>query len=108
MGRDSECVKEWIKQVRTAYPDMQWQADDIFASGGKVTLLWSWTGTNTGPLPAPPGGEALPATGKSVSNSGFAVLHTVDGMMTESWGYFDMAALQLQLGYTITPPEPAA
>jgi len=100
-----DAVKEWIKEVRTAFPDFQWRVDDIFASGDKVTMLWSWTGTNTGPLQGPPDGEALPATGKTVNLSGVTVLHTVDGMIAESWGYSDTAALQLQLGYTITPPE---
>jgi steroid delta-isomerase-like uncharacterized protein len=99
-----DAVKEWIRAVHVAFPDMQWRADDIFAAGDRVVLLWSWNGTHLGPLPGPPDVDPLPATGNSVGNSGVAILYLVDGKVTETWSYFDMAFQQQQLGYTITPP----
>jgi steroid delta-isomerase-like uncharacterized protein len=100
-----EAVKDWITAVRTGYPDFHWTIDDVIVAGDKMTLLWSWTGTNTGPSPGGPDVEPLPATGKTVSNSGVAVIHLVDGKINESWSFYDMASQQLQLGFTITPPE---
>jgi steroid delta-isomerase-like uncharacterized protein len=100
-------VKDWIRSVRAAYPDIDYAIDDMFVSGDRVTLLWSWTGTNSGPLVPSPLYPDTPPTGKSVSLSGVAVLRLADGKVAESWSYYDMAGLLLQLGFTITPPAQA-
>ena len=63
--------------------------------------LWTFTGTNTGP------GE-MPPTGKSVKLSGATRLRYQDGKTVEELEYFDAGDWQKQLGYTLTPPKPAA
>jgi len=103
-----ESYKEWMRSIRAAFPDMDWRIDDILAAGNKVAALWSWSGTHTGTLPASPLYAELPATGETVSSSGVAVFHLVDGMISESWSYSDMLAPLQQLGFTITPPAEAS
>jgi len=103
-----EAYKGWIESARTVYPDFHLMIDEMFVAGDRVTLRWSWTGTNTGPLPWGAAAEPLPATGKAVSNSGVAVYHMVDGKIAESWSYSDMAGVQQQLGFTIMPPAEAS
>jgi steroid delta-isomerase-like uncharacterized protein len=100
-----EAIKEWTLSVRAAFPDIAWRVDDIFAAGDRVTGLWSWTGTNMGPLPASPLYPEIPPTGKTVKISGVVILRVSDGKIAESWSYYDMASTLLQLGFTLEPPN---
>ena len=91
--------KDNVTLVRTAYPDFNVTADELFVKDDRVVLRWTVTGTNTGPR-----GDQ-PATGKRIQFSGVVINRVVDGKIVEEWVYFNMAAILKQLGYTFNPPS---
>ena len=91
--------KDNVIWVRTAYPDFNATADDLFVKDDLVVLRWTVTGTQTGPR-----GD-LPATGKRVQFSGINIDRIKDGKIVEEWVYFNMADVLKQLGYTFNPPS---
>jgi steroid delta-isomerase-like uncharacterized protein len=94
-----DAYKENVISIRTGFPDFKVTLNELIITGDKGVVRWTMTGTNTGPF-----GE-LPPTGKKMSVSGVDISHVVDGKISEVWQYYNQAALLIQLGYTITPPE---
>jgi predicted ester cyclase len=97
--------------IKTAFPDFQWTIDDRFADGDKVAVRMTARGTNTGPLVGLPAfghfDQPLPPTSKVVLVTGIYIF-TVSGGKIVSLAYeIDQVGLLQQLGWTLTPPEPA-
>jgi len=86
--------KDNVTRVRTAYPDFNVTADELFVKDDLVVLRWTVTGTHTGFR------SDLPATGKRILFSGININRVIDGKIVEEWVYFNMAAPLKQLGYT--------
>lgn len=74
-----------------AFPDIHFTYEDRFASGHKVAIRWSLTGTHKGDL-----GD-IPATGKKVKMIGLSIHYIKDGKFIESWDYGDLMGLMQQL-----------
>lgn len=96
-------LKTLMTDFRTAYPDGKVVMDESHYIDGQSFHLWTFTGTNTGPGPG-----AMTPTGKSVKVSGSTRMRHVDGKIVDEVVYFDALDMQTQLGYTLTPPAPAA
>lgn len=96
--RGIDGMKKVISGFRTAYPDLKLPSDEEIYAENKVTLRWSFTGTNTGP------GE-MPPTGKSVKIWGITILHFANGKVTEEIVAYNNQSFMEQLGYTMTPPS---
>jgi len=94
-----EAIKGYVTYMRTGFPDFNVTLDELIIAEDYSIGRWIVTGTNTGPI-----GDS-PPTGKKVKYSGIEVARIVDGKTVESWIYYNQAALFIQLGYTITPPE---
>ena len=94
-----EAIKEYVTYMRTGFPDLNVTLDELIIAEDHTIGRWIVTGTNTGPM-----GDS-PPTGKKVKYFGVEVARIVDGKMIETWIYYNQAALFIQLGYTITPPE---
>ena len=94
-----EAIKEYVTYMRTGFPDLNVTLDELIIAKDHSIGRWTVTGTNTGPT-----GDS-PPTGKKVKYNGIEVARIVDGKTVESWIYYNQAALFIQLGYTITPPE---
>ena len=94
-----EAIKGYVTLQRTAFPDLNVTLDELIIAEDHSIGRWTLTGTNTGPM-----GDS-PPTGKKVKYSGAEVTRIVDGKVIESWIYYNNAAILIQLGYTITPPE---
>ena len=94
-----EAIKGYVTLQRTAFPDLNVTLDELIIAEDHSIGRWTVTGTNTGPM-----GDS-PPTGKKVKYFGVEVARIVDGKMIETWIYYNQAALFIQLGYTITPPE---
>ena len=94
-----KAIKEYVTYMRTGFPDFNVTLDELIIAEDHTIGRWIVTGTNTGPM-----GDS-PPTGKKVKYSGIEVARIVDGKTVESWIYYNQAALFIQLGYTITPPE---
>jgi steroid delta-isomerase-like uncharacterized protein len=77
----------------TAFPDFQITVDDLLGDGDKVTLRWTYAGTNRGAL------ANIPATGKGVTVPGcIGVFKLSGGKVSEAHLCWDRYALHQQLG----------
>jgi steroid delta-isomerase-like uncharacterized protein len=91
-----------ISDAHTTYPDFNvTRGDELVLDGNHLVVTWTASGTNTGPLD-----DEMPATGKSVSVDGVAVLTlTDDGKVSQERTFFDLLGLYQQLGFTLQPPQ---
>ena len=92
-----EAVKQWGTSVRSAFPDFNAKIDETIIKGDRVIMLYTLTGTNTGPGQWPP-------TGKKIRIKGVSIIRIVDGKFAEELIYYNFAAVLRQLGFTFTPP----
>ena len=95
----ADALKEWVTSVRTSYPDFNNTLEELIIKGDKIVMRWTATGTHTGSR-----GD-LPPTGKQVRFSGVTVSRVVNGKMAETWVFYNQAAVLLQLGFELVPPE---
>jgi len=88
-----EGVLAFFRATRAAFPDMRMDAQDVFASGDKVTARVQLTGTHQGPF------MGMPATGKPVDIQLIDIMRLGDdGLCHEHWGVMDALAMMQQLG----------
>lgn len=78
-------LKQMIQMFRNVIPDRNFQIDEIFTVGNKITERYTWQGTHK-------------SIGKRVNVSGCVVYHLRDGKIVEAWNYEDMFGLYQQLG----------
>jgi hypothetical protein len=98
---DLATMKKVMTDFRTSYPDFKVVIDESHFMKELSFVLWTATGTNTGP-------GATPPTGKSIKVSGASLGRYQDGTMVEELAYFDALNMQQQLGFTPTPPASGA
>lgn len=93
--------------LRTAFPDLHYTVDDLFAAGDEVAIRWHWTGTHREPF------RAFPATGKPVSNTGMGIFRLKEGKIvaavleTDRLGFLEqIGAVPANVGRGPQPPAP--
>ena len=91
-----EGFKEFVKMMRTAFPDLSMTIEDQIAEGDKVATRETMRGTHKGDF------MGIAATGKQVTFTGMVIVHFQDGKEVEAWGSPDMLGLFQQLG--VVPP----
>ena len=86
--------------MREQTPDMHVEVEDVIASGNKVAIRSTMTGTDTnGFMPG------MAPTGKSFSMGAIDVITFDDaGMETEHYGVYDISGMMTQLGLMPAPP----
>ena len=99
-----DALKEYYSNNHKTFPDIHITFDEMIVKGDRIVVLWTFSGTNTGPLHTPSGD--IPATGKKVQFSGIAIDRVDEGKIVEEWVYFNVLQLLQQLGFTLTPPQP--
>jgi len=72
-----EALLEFIKNNSVSFPDFKLKIDDFYVKDNIIFSYWTITGTNTGQL------GKLPATGKTIKVSGFAVSKVKNGKIYE-------------------------
>ena len=93
-----EGTKQFFLMYIGAFPDLRFDADDIFSSGDKVVGRVTVTGTNTGDF------MGMPATGKSVNVQVIDIVRFGDdGLAHEHWGVADALGMMQQLGVIPMP-----
>ena len=85
-------VLDVIAKYRSAFPDLQINFDDIFSSEDKVTIRWSWSGTQNGQL------EDIAPTGKRVEGTGILIGRISEDKIEEAWINWDTLGMLEQLG----------
>jgi predicted ester cyclase len=76
----------------TAFPDLKFNINDIFAEGDRVAVRYTMVGTNQGSY------MGAQPTGKKISINGISIYRIAGGRLVESWGVFDRLSLMQQLG----------
>jgi steroid delta-isomerase-like uncharacterized protein len=88
-----EGVRQWFTIMRSAFPDMRMEVEDVVASGDKVAIRGRFTGTHEGEF------MGMPATGRSVDAQVIDICRFgADGKIAEHWGLFDELGMMGQLG----------
>jgi steroid delta-isomerase-like uncharacterized protein len=86
--------------MREMTPDMHIDIADVIASGNKVAMRSTMTGTDTTGMPG------MPPTGKPFSMGAIDVFTFDDeGMNTEHYGVYDILGMMMQLGHMPAPPQ---
>jgi len=95
-----EDFKSLVSANKTAYPDNKITIDELIISGNKAVVIFTSTGTNTGPL-----ANGEPATGKKIKWSGVTICYVVGGKISKEWVYYNTLPILTQFGYTLMPPQ---
>ena len=94
--------KEYVADVRAAYPDMKVAFDDSVIQGN-VSVIWGTiSGTNTGTSPS----TGAPPTGRPMDFTWCQVAHWQGDKVVKAWSYNDHLSMLMQLGI-VQLPEPA-
>ena len=95
-------LKEAIRQVHAATPDMSFSIEDAVESGDTIWVRVQARGTATGPFFGPPSGRPVEITVIDIAR-------VVDGRIVEHWGVPDRFALLAQTGVLdrLSPPRPS-
>jgi|SRR6516164_6414784 len=95
----SEGQRQRIAGFHTAFPDLHFTIEDLFAEGDRVTFRATLRGTHKGPFPYLQG---MAPTGKQVTVSVLDVVRVEEGKFAEQWGGPDSLDLLQQLGATFS------
>lgn len=96
-----EGVLEFFRMLRTAFPDLHMNVEDVIASGDKAVARLRTTGTHQGDF------MGVPATGKRVDVQVIDIMRFDDaGLVCEHWGLTDVMSMMQQLG--VVPADPPA
>ena len=91
-----EGLKEFVVDLRTAFPNVVFTIDDEVAEGDKVAIRWTCRGTHEAEF------GRIPATGKHVEFSALNIHRVVGGKIQEGWLKWDTLDYLQQLG--VIPP----
>ncbi|HEY3294942.1 MAG TPA: ester cyclase [bacterium] len=89
---NSEGLKNLIRMMHTAFPDLRVTVEDVWEMGDTVIGRITWTGTHTGPL-----GD-IPPTRKKVNVTGIDIVRFSGDKCVEHWGVTDRMSMMEQLG----------
>ena len=80
-------VKNYLRAVRTAFPDIWFTVADLIQEGDQVAARWSLKGTQSGTF------KDMPPTNQMVSVTGLTVFNFLNDLIVEMWVAFDPARL---------------
>lgn len=91
-GREE--LEGFIREMRTAFPDIHLTLDRMLATDNLVMTEWTVTGTHEEKF------NGIPPTGNTVEQQGMEKLRIADGKIHEASIYFDTQEMLTQLGAT--------
>jgi steroid delta-isomerase-like uncharacterized protein len=91
-GAGAQGYKDFFGEMRTAFPDLHIEVEQLVADDSNVSFAYTLTGTHQGELM----GHA--ATGRTVSVRGMQIGRFEDGLLVERWGSSDQLGMMQQLG----------
>jgi steroid delta-isomerase-like uncharacterized protein len=95
-----ESMRGLTKMLRTAFPDLHFEIEELIAEGATLAGRLTMSGTHQGPL------MGMPPTGRSMQQAHMHFVRFRDGLAVEQWAVRDDLAMMQQLG-VITPPGQA-
>ncbi|CAG4894866.1 ester cyclase [Paraburkholderia saeva] len=96
-GPGLEGLKDVLRGMRAAFPDMHWRIEEQLADADRVLTRFEWTGTHHGEF------LGVPATGRPVRVWGMVIDRFQAGRIKESCIIMDTLGLMVQLG-AVPPP----
>jgi steroid delta-isomerase-like uncharacterized protein len=90
--RGRQGYKDYITSLRTGFPDLRFEIEDMLAERDKVMVQWTLRGTQTGEL------VGLPPTGKRVTEHGVLAFRMSGGKVAEIWLVLNEMEILQQLG----------
>jgi predicted ester cyclase len=100
-GRDRgpESMRGLATMLRTAFPDLRFEIEELVAEGDTVAGRLTMSGTHEGPL------MGTPPTGRSVRQDHMHFVRFRDGKAVEHWGVRDDLGMMQQLGVIPAPGQ---
>ena len=98
-GPGLEGLKDVLRGMRTAFPDLNFSIKEQIAQDNKVASRFEWTGTHQGKF------LGVPATGKRVAVWGIVIDRFEEGRIKDTRIIMDIFGLMMQLG-VLPPPAP--
>jgi steroid delta-isomerase-like uncharacterized protein len=98
-GPGLEGLKDVLRGMRAAFPDLYFSVEEQIAEGDKVLTRFEWTGTHHGDF------LGVPATGRSVKVWGMVMDRLQAGRIKDTRLIMDSLGLMMQLG--VFPPPKA-
>jgi len=96
-GPGLEGLKDILRGMRAAFPDLNFGIEEQISEGDKVLSRFVWTGTHRGVF------MGVPATGRRVSVWGMVIDRLEQGRIKDTRILMDALGLMMQLG-AIPPP----
>jgi predicted ester cyclase len=90
-------VKQWVVDLRAAFPDIHVTVEDLIAEGDKLVNRVTYRGTHAGALDDPLWGR-IPPTGKRMEWTAIAINRFAEGKSVEAWDLIDDSGFWQQLG----------
>jgi steroid delta-isomerase-like uncharacterized protein len=97
-GPGLEGLKDILRYMRSAFPDIDFAIKEQIAEGDKVASRFEWTGTHQAEF------LGVPATGRQVSVWGIVIDRLEQGRIKDTRILMDTLGLMMQLG-AIPPPS---
>ncbi len=97
-GPGLEGLKDVLRGLRAAFPDMHWTVQEQIAEGDKVLSRFEWTGTHRGTF------LGVPATDRPVTVWGMVIDRFEGGKIKDTRIIMDTLGLMMQLG-VVPPPK---
>ena len=91
-GPGLEGLKNVLRGMRRAFPDLYFSVEEQIAEGEKVLTRFEWSGTHESDF------LGVPATGRSVKVWGMVIDRLEDGRIKETRIIMDIFGLMMQLG----------
>jgi steroid delta-isomerase-like uncharacterized protein len=85
-------LKDVLRGMGSAFPDMHWTVEEQVAEGNKVVTRFEWTGTHRGEF------LGVPATGRQVKVWGIVIDRLESGKIKDTRIIMDALGLMMQLG----------
>ena len=85
-------LKDVLRGLFAAFPDMHWTIDEQIAETGKVLTRFTWTGTHKGEF------FGVPASGRTVSVWGMVIDRIENGRISQTRILMDVFGLMRQIG----------
>jgi steroid delta-isomerase-like uncharacterized protein len=90
--RGFEALKQNLRDLRTAFPDISLKIDEIFADGEKVCCRWTGTATHKAEY------MGIAPTNKKAKVMGLEIFHLSNFKIVEDWNVWDTAGFLKQIG----------
>jgi steroid delta-isomerase-like uncharacterized protein len=97
-GPGLQGLKDVLRGMRAAFPDMHWTIQEQIAEGDKVLSRFEWTGTHRGTF------LGVPATNRPATVWGMVIDRLEGGRIRDTRIIMDTLGLMMQLG-VVPPPR---